>query len=346
MAVVRGWLGFLAWTILVVAAAGFAAGVSAGGASAQSFFEKLFGLGSPHPPVAPPTQRLGSSGVVLQGPGITGGPGDEGLPRRSRGSERGGAEDDGSRSGAKYQTMCVRTCDGYYWPVHYPVSRRDFKADADICNSSCGAQAKLYFRPGPGTEAEEMTDLDGNSYGASATAFAYRKGLVNGCACRPMPWSDGERARHEGYALAEAEKALRVAQAEAAKVKAAADAIAAKSVPVAVATVATADADSGSSTDTVDPLPVGPAEAAALAAAETPTETAAVSPTGAQDQAALAQLEPHSSQRRAAKREFAAGPERAVRPKRSAERPVRMAASQPKPALTWFGTPKYRYPGD
>lgn len=313
---------------MIVAVA--AVGASAGEASAQSFFESLFGLGSPHPPAGQPIQRLGT-------PGATGLADDDGSRGRGRSSARSGDDDDRANSGAKYQTMCVRTCDGYYWPVHYPVTRRAFKADADICTASCGAQAKLYYRPGPGTDAEEMTDLDGNSYGASATAFAYRKGLVNGCACRPMPWSEGERARHEGYALAEAEKALRVAEALSANAKAAAFALTATSGPPALALASQAEPEIAKLTGGIDPLSIGPAEAAALAAARDP---------GGADQIAPPQPDAKPTQRRASKREFAAVPERAVRSKRLTERPVRVAAAQPKPAVSWFGAPKFRYPGD
>lgn len=252
----RTALGVLAWAML-----------ASSPAQAQSFFEKLFGLGdlrpqstlvSPHPrPGAIPVER-----------------GPQSLVREAR---RDTAGRDGG--GGAVQTMCVRTCDGYYWPVHFPVSRHDLTQDANICEASCGAQAKLYTREGPGTDAEEMRDANGQSYGASATAFLYRRGLVNGCSCRPMPWSNGERARHEGYALAEAETAIRVAQAEAQKAGEAriASELAEAKIKqdeqdkmLAMAAVETASA-AGSA---LEPG-VGPAEAAAVAAfAANPAEPA------------------------------------------------------------------------
>lgn len=180
------------------------------GAMAQSLFEALFGLPSPagHPP-----QR--SAPLRTMGRPMS----DRGEPARLRDlrTYRDG-DDDGAYAGAGMsggvQTMCVRTCDGYYWPVRYPASRRDFAKDADACMASCGgAETKLYFRAGPGVEAEEMKDADGTSYGASKTAFAYRKGTVQGCSCRPAPWSEAERARHAGYAAAEKARAAQVAAA-------------------------------------------------------------------------------------------------------------------------------------
>ncbi len=192
--------------VFVCVALGFVASISAGGdAMAQSFFEKLFGLGDSRP--QQPAPRVIGMRPAIERDAINL------RERESRPSRAVPAE-----SGDVVQTMCVRTCDGYYWPVRYPATRADFSKDASVCVSTCGAEAKLYTRSGPGAEPEEMRDADGNSYGASKTAFAYRKGLLKGCSCRSMPWSEAERARHEGYALAEAEKAIRLAQAEADRV--------------------------------------------------------------------------------------------------------------------------------
>jgi Protein of unknown function (DUF2865) len=175
------------------------------GAQAQSFFESLFGLGQTKKPAfVPAPQRLGHSPAAPSS--------EEERPARAR---RDGNETTKRDAGGSYQTMCVRTCDGYYWPVNYPASRKDFPRHADACEATCGTGTKLYFRPNPGTDAEEMVDLDGRSYGSSQTAFLYRRKLIDGCTCRPMPWSGSETARHERYALVEAEAKLRLAQQEA-----------------------------------------------------------------------------------------------------------------------------------
>ena len=81
-----------------------------------------------------------------------------------------------------------------------------------------------------------------------------------------MPWSAAERARHEGYALAEAEKAIRSAQAEA---QASAGAVAkAELERVAALPVAPAEAAIAGLRSTIGGggVAVGPAEAAAIAA--------------------------------------------------------------------------------
>jgi hypothetical protein len=39
----------------------------------------------------------------------------------------------------------------------------------------------------------------GSPYAQTPTAFVYRKKLVEGCACKPAPWSAETAARHQGY---------------------------------------------------------------------------------------------------------------------------------------------------
>lgn len=305
-------------------------------ACAQSLLETLFGFGAPAPRQSVPPQRLGVPAL----PPAAAGRRDEPASLKLATRERNGADD-----GAKYQTMCVRTCDGYYWPIRYPASRRDFKTDEAMCRSACGSQTQLYYRPGPGTDAEEMRDLDGRSYGASETAFAYRRGLVNGCACRPMPWSDGERARHEGYALAEQEKALRVTQAEAEKAAAAAEAEAARSRPKP------SDPEIAATrpTSTGDGLRIGPAEARVMA-------DLAGAPGADYDEAtparASAEAPAEPAARKSRPRRIAGDGQ--VRPAASkterldrAPARVRTAAAKPQQGLAWLGGGgKYTYPGD
>ena len=54
--------------------------------------------------------------------------------------------------------------------------------------------------PIPEATSRAMVDLTGRAYGSYPTAFKYRKTLVEGCGCRPQPWSETERARHRAYA--------------------------------------------------------------------------------------------------------------------------------------------------
>ncbi len=103
-----------------------------------------------------------------------------------------------------YRTLCVRMCDGFYFPISHATSSTNFARDAEICAASCGGDARLFYTPSPGGDVESMLDMTGRAYASFPIAFRYRKTLVQGCQCRPQPWTEAERARHQGYAAAQA----------------------------------------------------------------------------------------------------------------------------------------------
>ncbi len=178
-------------------AAGLCLGLTAvlalpsGSANAQGFFQSLFGWGSSKPGPQPRIHRKSSPRDNSALPWLQ----QDANPRTKTQSNR-------------YRTMCVRTCDGYYFPISGNSERKDFRRDAESCNSRCGASAKLYYLGRESDDIKGMRDLSGKNYAQLPTAFAYRKKLKSGCACRPMPWSAAERARHAGYAAYEAYRKL------------------------------------------------------------------------------------------------------------------------------------------
>jgi Protein of unknown function (DUF2865) len=105
-----------------------------------------------------------------------------------------------ARSGGGYRTMCVRLCDGFYWPISNSASSSDFNADKRTCETSCMAPAKLYYQTDKGENPARMLGLDGKTYKSLDTAFAYRKSLQPACRCKADPWSSLEQARHQSYA--------------------------------------------------------------------------------------------------------------------------------------------------
>lgn len=85
-----------------------------------------------------------------------------------------------------YRTVCVRTCDGYYFPISYSTVPARFPADAQACQRLCpGAQVTLYTYRNPGEQIDQAVSVDGAPYTALPNAFRYRKELVAGCSCRP-----------------------------------------------------------------------------------------------------------------------------------------------------------------
>jgi hypothetical protein len=73
-----------------------------------------------------------------------------------------------------YRTVCVRTCDGYYFPISFSVTSDRFERDRQACENSCGAQGRLFVYRNPGGDVEDMQDLQGKPYRQLRTAFLYR----------------------------------------------------------------------------------------------------------------------------------------------------------------------------
>lgn len=86
---------------------------------------------------------------------------------------------------ATYRTLCVRMCDGYYFPVSFSTLPNHFSRDAEACQSRCAAPATLYYHQNPGAGVEQMVSVAGNEpYTQLKEAFLYRKKYVDGCSCK------------------------------------------------------------------------------------------------------------------------------------------------------------------
>ena len=101
---------------------------------------------------------------------------------------------------ATYRTMCVRLCDGYFWPVSFAATKREFARDSEVCERSCGSPAVLHFYRNPGQEPQDMIDLTGQPYAKLGTAFRHRVSYDSACKCRPHPWEEASRQQHLSYA--------------------------------------------------------------------------------------------------------------------------------------------------
>jgi hypothetical protein len=91
----------------------------------------------------------------------------------------------GAHSGATYRTVCVRLCDGYYFPVSFSTLPSHFEQDAEACQSKCAAPAELYYYQNPGAAMDQSIAFRSQQpYTSLKTAFRYRKELVRGCSCK------------------------------------------------------------------------------------------------------------------------------------------------------------------
>jgi hypothetical protein len=99
---------------------------------------------------------------------------------------------DGAPSGT-YHTVCVRACDGYYFPISYSTVPSRFADDARACQRLCpAAEAELYSFHNPGEDMQQALSISGQAYTALPNAFRYRKEVVAGCSCRRpgQSWAD------------------------------------------------------------------------------------------------------------------------------------------------------------
>jgi hypothetical protein len=84
----------------------------------------------------------------------------------------------------RYRSVCVRTCDGFFFPVSYQTYASRLAQDASVCQSSCAAPAELYVYRNPGQEIDQAISLNGTAYSDLPAAFKYRKEYVTGCSCK------------------------------------------------------------------------------------------------------------------------------------------------------------------
>jgi hypothetical protein len=99
-----------------------------------------------------------------------------------------------------YRTLCVRLCDGFYWPLSHSTTRARFSKDAKQCEDSCPGRSQLFVQRSGSDDVEGMMDLKGVPYTQLRNALRYRTEYVQDCTCRGNPWEPEAIARHRGYA--------------------------------------------------------------------------------------------------------------------------------------------------
>jgi hypothetical protein len=104
-------------------------------------------------------------------------------------------------SGDTYRTICVRTCDGYYFPVSYSTVPSKFAEDEQICRRMCpAAEVVLYSHRNPGEDVAQAVSQGGHTYSELPTAFAYRKTMNPACGCKlaGQTWADALKHLDDG----------------------------------------------------------------------------------------------------------------------------------------------------
>jgi Protein of unknown function (DUF2865) len=98
-----------------------------------------------------------------------------------------------SQASGTYKTLCVRTCDGFYFPISYSTMPNRFGDDAQTCQRLCpAATVELYSHRSNGEDVTNAVSAGGRLYTELPNAFAYRKAFNPSCSCKPagQTWAD------------------------------------------------------------------------------------------------------------------------------------------------------------
>ena len=92
------------------------------------------------------------------------------------------------RVGGEFHTSCVRTCDGYFFPMSNSASTSDFERDQKNCESSCpGTEMQVFYSRGMDDDSANMTSsVTGRPYSELPTAYLYKQSDMSrppACGC-------------------------------------------------------------------------------------------------------------------------------------------------------------------
>jgi hypothetical protein len=173
--------------------------------------------------------------------------------------------DFGPQSGT-FRTVCVRTCDGAYFPISFATVPARFPDDERTCKALCpAAEATLFSYRNPGEDINQAVSINGQPYTSSPNAFRFRQEFNPSCACKAagQTWSDALKsiddkaaAEQQGDIIVTEESAKKMARPPAAKGTAA---TAKKGAPGT--TAGTPGAPAPDASPPVSPVPASPGPA-------------------------------------------------------------------------------------
>lgn len=105
----------------------------------------------------------------------------------------------GPRRGS--MAVCVRKCDGGFFPVSYSANRQNLDDLADMCSALCPNTETVLFTKRPDAEISEAMSYEGDSYESLTNAGRFKTKFDPSCTCKPKNRSWAE-------VLADAEKLL------------------------------------------------------------------------------------------------------------------------------------------
>ncbi|MCK1642023.1 DUF2865 domain-containing protein [Bradyrhizobium sp. 157] len=92
-----------------------------------------------------------------------------------------------------FRTVCVRSCDGAYFPVSFATVQARFQDDERTCKALCpAAEANLFAYRNPGEDINQAVSINGQPYSSLPNAFKFRTEFNASCSCKPagQTWSE------------------------------------------------------------------------------------------------------------------------------------------------------------
>ena len=139
----------------------------------RGFFETLFGGGGAEPRAQPQQQA-----VLPPQPAI------QRLPLDDNAQETTGGEGTPGYARGGNVAVCVRTCDGGFFPLSYNAGRYDSSDLSDLCTALCPNAAAAVYTHGGGADIETAVSVDGEPYRALPNALRYRTTYDPSCTCK------------------------------------------------------------------------------------------------------------------------------------------------------------------
>jgi hypothetical protein len=84
-----------------------------------------------------------------------------------------------------FRTVCVRTCDGFYFPISYATSPARFAQDEKTCQRMCpAAEVQLFSYRTTDEDVTQATSTNGQTYSSLPNALKYRQSFDAACSCK------------------------------------------------------------------------------------------------------------------------------------------------------------------
>jgi hypothetical protein len=113
---------------------------------------------------------------------------------------------EGAFGGANLRTICVRKCDGFFFPISFSTSAASFASDEEACRHRCpAAEVELYaYNTYSERPDNAVSATSGRPLSELPNAFKFRTSFDDSCSCKPagQSWAQALGATEEAPSAA------------------------------------------------------------------------------------------------------------------------------------------------